>query len=535
MPGQGGPQQFVTVARDGTVDFCQVKESPQSAFDVSVSFSISWLAAVSDSHALSIQTSGQFAYSWENKYAVEGQNLAPPAVVVDARTQSQHKASRQRDSDNARTAWRSASGRSATLGKIDNFNSRQASPERAAGSTGHSRKDQAQGRASRSHPPASRRKPAPSDRESTNDDEDEDEYGYGADDAGTTEAEDEELEALPPTIPLLEKDISVIMRSRAQDGYGLDPVKNRRLVSKDKDRAGAAKGTLHPQAELWSWIEHAASLSSGGRAFIDGYDFGFRGVLAILKGFAPHASSTAVSPSQSQDQSPRIRQGDSGPSSRASTIIDRPGYSSQSKRSRTVSQPSTAASNGVGAIADDVRHVISKGDSARAMENAFARAATALNRKNGNTPFSLGSGTKVAQRQLALASIGPDFATGDVQAVIRRYEAAGYPSKAAAWALFSGNVELAIKSLKNNKDEKLKLLAPILATHLAQKDQQGTSAFKELCAGLSTNLDDPFMRAIFAYLASGDWSDVLEEDALPLKDRVGVALRFLPDDEVRCA
>ena len=41
------------------------------------------------------------------------------------------------------------------------------------------------------------------------------------------------------------------------------------------------------------------------------------------------------------------------------------------------------------------------------------------------------------------------------------------------------------------------------------------------------------MRAIFAYLASGDWTDVLEEDALPLKDRIGVALRFLPDDEVR--
>ena len=40
------------------------------------------------------------------------------------------------------------------------------------------------------------------------------------------------------------------------------------------------------------------------------------------------------------------------------------------------------------------------------------------------------------------------------------------------------------------------------------------------------------MRAIFAYLASGDWTDVLEEDALPLKDRIGVALRFLPDDEV---
>lgn len=81
-------------------------------------------------------------------------------------------------------------------------------------------------------------------------------------------------------------------------------------------------------------------------------------------------------------------------------------------------------------------------------------------------------------------------------------------------------------------DERLKLLAPILATYLSQRDTGGSSSFNELCAGLSTSLDDPFMRAIFAYLATGDWKDVLEEDALPLKDRIGVALRFLPDEEV---
>lgn len=81
-------------------------------------------------------------------------------------------------------------------------------------------------------------------------------------------------------------------------------------------------------------------------------------------------------------------------------------------------------------------------------------------------------------------------------------------------------------------DERLKLLAPILATYLSQRDSGSSSSFNELCAGLSTSLDDPFMRAIFAYLATGDWKDVLEEDALPLKDRIGVALRFLPDEEV---
>lgn len=82
------------------------------------------------------------------------------------------------------------------------------------------------------------------------------------------------------------------------------------------------------------------------------------------------------------------------------------------------------------------------------------------------------------------------------------------------------------------QDERLKLLAPILATHISLREQEGNTSFKELCSGLSTDLDDPFMRAIFAYLATGDWRDVLEEDALPLRDRVGVALRFLQDEEL---
>lgn len=37
---------------------------------------------------------------------------------------------------------------------------------------------------------------------------------------------------------------------------------------------------------------------------------------------------------------------------------------------------------------------------------------------------------------------------------------------------------------------------------------------------------------MFAFLASGDWRDVVDESGLPLKDRVAVALRFLSDHEV---
>lgn len=37
---------------------------------------------------------------------------------------------------------------------------------------------------------------------------------------------------------------------------------------------------------------------------------------------------------------------------------------------------------------------------------------------------------------------------------------------------------------------------------------------------------------MFAYLASGDWRELVDETGLPLRDRVAVALRFLTDNEV---
>lgn len=39
--------------------------------------------------------------------------------------------------------------------------------------------------------------------------------------------------------------------------------------------------------------------------------------------------------------------------------------------------------------------------------------------------------------------------------------------------------------------------------------------------------------AMFAYLASGDWRELLDESGLALRDRCAIALRFLADSEVR--
>lgn len=42
----------------------------------------------------------------------------------------------------------------------------------------------------------------------------------------------------------------------------------------------------------------------------------------------------------------------------------------------------------------------------------------------------------------------------------------------------------------------------------------------------------PYLKAIFAYIASNDWWVILNMKELPLCERMAVALRILEDDEV---
>jgi len=47
---------------------------------------------------------------------------------------------------------------------------------------------------------------------------------------------------------------------------------------------------------------------------------------------------------------------------------------------------------------------------------------------------------------------------------------------------------------------------------------------------LITRLEDSYFRAMLTYLALGDWGDVLEEEHIPLRERLAIALQFLEDD-----
>ncbi|KAL8279216.1 hypothetical protein RQP46_008472 [Phenoliferia psychrophenolica] len=279
----------------------------------------------------------------------------------------------------------------------------------------------------------------------------------------------------------LGKDQSIVLRERVEKMYG--PIATTNAAMADGPNPLIDDST----AEFWKWIARAEILSKDA-CQLD-FDFRFRGVLSILLGFAPSSATSQKSPKAAQGAAPR------------STY-------------------------------NDITRSLRIGDEARVKNAAYAAAAGALvSRRRIDGAFAISSAF-AAQRKLALQSCGSDWEE-DPDIVCQRFNQRGEHEAAARHAFFSGRLEPAMNFLRGCNDERLRLLAPVLAAYALQKESSkgSDSVYADLCRSLSSDGETPWIRAMFAYLASGDWRELVDETGLPLRDRVAVALRFLSDSE----
>ncbi|GAA6007441.1 hypothetical protein JCM11491_004164 [Sporobolomyces phaffii] len=278
-----------------------------------------------------------------------------------------------------------------------------------------------------------------------------------------------------PDINALAEDMSVLLRQRVSTGYGADAHRN----------VGLCESSL---AEFWRWIGRAQALS--GNSCLNDYDFRYRGVLRILHGFPLSSGASGTSTPRSSDRRPN---------------------SSRSHRRPDDSYLKTAAFD--------------------------AACSQLVVRRKLEHVFAISSSSFSAQRKLALQVCGIEWEL-PVDAVCSDFEKSGDYEAAAKHAFFSGQLEKSMNYLRLCKDRELRMLAPILAAYLSQRSspsREGSeSTYAELCQSLSlsTDIDVPWVRALFAFLASGEWREVGNEMGLPLRDRVAVALRFLSDSEL---
>ena len=105
-------------------------------------------------------------------------------------------------------------------------------------------------------------------------------------------------------------------------------------------------------------------------------------------------------------------------------------------------------------------------------------------------------------------------------------------TKATAQALFKGDSEAAIQILKEASSEHPTLLFVSLALQLMERGDIGMAKeqldFDERVASKT----DPYLRAISSLIATGDWNTIVHQNALPLRDRVFVAVRQFSDEDL---
>ncbi|KAI9809514.1 MAG: hypothetical protein M1827_006820 [Pycnora praestabilis] len=164
----------------------------------------------------------------------------------------------------------------------------------------------------------------------------------------------------------------------------------------------------------------------------------------------------------------------------------------------------------------------------------FPIAISEINHRFQRVPYDGVSTDYPEHRQYCLALCGWAFPMSQLKTIAQELVKQGKHTKAAAWAVFHNQPKLAMTALsKGNESHKLLALGIAGFNNIGGATNEGNDEeWAELCNDIAHSLHDPYSKAILTLVSKGDWSSVIEQTSLPLRDRVGVALRFLDDNEL---
>jgi hypothetical protein len=156
-----------------------------------------------------------------------------------------------------------------------------------------------------------------------------------------------------------------------------------------------------------------------------------------------------------------------------------------------------------------------------------------INKQAGRSNFDGVDTLKPQHRQLCLAICGLVKSPAELDEDLEALEEQGKYTIAAAWALFEGIPKRAVDILRNAGTD---LLFVAMALDIKLKSSTALDVdieqWNKALEAHPQMADDPYLRAIYGYITTGNWSAIADESGLPLRDRVGVALRNFPDDQL---
>lgn len=164
-------------------------------------------------------------------------------------------------------------------------------------------------------------------------------------------------------------------------------------------------------------------------------------------------------------------------------------------------------------------------------DDEWALALANLNERSGRGPFQSVATKRPHHRLMCLAICGWGKTEEELEQDLLNLEAKGHFTKAAAWAIFEKKPKRAVESLKRG-GKSLLFIGLALSLQVKGAPPLEKDEWDYNMSDLSDMADDPYLRAIYALITTGDWRAIANEASLPLRDRVGVALHNLDDIEL---
>ncbi|OBT78412.1 hypothetical protein VF21_02154 [Pseudogymnoascus sp. 05NY08] len=163
-------------------------------------------------------------------------------------------------------------------------------------------------------------------------------------------------------------------------------------------------------------------------------------------------------------------------------------------------------------------------------EEEWGAALADINKKAGRGLFKSVPTKRPHHRQMCLAICGWGKSPAELEQDLLNLEAKGQYTVAAAWALFEKNPKRAVESLKRG-GKNLLFIGLALSLQVKGNPPLKKEEWDYNMSDLSDMADDPYLRAIYTLISTGDWRAIANEASLPLRDRVGVALHNFDDTE----
>jgi hypothetical protein len=156
-----------------------------------------------------------------------------------------------------------------------------------------------------------------------------------------------------------------------------------------------------------------------------------------------------------------------------------------------------------------------------------------MNRRNRIPDFQGPATEKPHHRQLCLQVCGLLKSASDLEAELMQLVEDKLYVIAAARALFEGLPERAVDILKNGGSY-LVFVAMALDIKIKSKDISSLDVidWEKVPGNHPEMAENPYLRAIYGFITAGDWEGIANETSLPLRDRVGVALRKFDDEKL---